>query len=49
MGGTQTIKNHPFFEGIDWDKVIKKEYTPPIRPKVKDSGDTRHISKAFLE
>lgn len=23
------IKNHPFFKGIEWDKVLKKEYPPP--------------------
>jgi hypothetical protein len=24
-GGAQEIKNHPFFEGIDWDKLYRKE------------------------
>jgi len=23
------IKNHPFFSGIDWEKVLKKGYPPP--------------------
>ena len=23
------IKNHPFFQDIDFEKVLKKEYTPP--------------------
>ena len=23
------IKNHQFFDGIDWEKVYKKEYPPP--------------------
>lgn len=24
------LKNHEFFEGIDWEKIEKKEYEPPI-------------------
>jgi hypothetical protein len=40
---------HPFFEGVDWEKVENKEYPPPIKPKVKDAGDTKHIAKMFLQ
>jgi len=43
-GGASSIKNHPFFSDIEWDKVLKKEYPAPIKPKVKNRGDTRHIS-----
>ena len=24
------IKKHPFFNGVDWDKLFKKEITPPF-------------------
>ena len=24
------IKKHAFFKGIDWGKVVRKEYKPPI-------------------
>lgn len=27
------IKEHPFFDGIDWDKILKKEYEPPFIEK----------------
>jgi hypothetical protein len=47
-GGTASIKSHPFFEDIDWDKLLNRDYQPPFKPKVKDGGDTRHISKMFL-
>jgi len=23
------IRSHPFFEGVDWKKVVEKEYVPP--------------------
>ncbi|KAJ5076207.1 non-specific serine/threonine protein kinase [Anaeramoeba ignava] len=32
FNGIDEIKNHPFFEGIDWDKVLKKEYEPFFIP-----------------
>ncbi len=47
-GGTKAIMDHPFFEGIDWERVKNRGYPPPIEPKVKNGGDTKHISKNFL-
>ncbi|EIE26793.1 kinase-like protein, partial [Coccomyxa subellipsoidea C-169] len=29
--GTNDIKNHPWFKGLDWNKVARREETPPIR------------------
>jgi serine/threonine protein kinase len=48
-GGTDAIKSHPFFDGIDWTRVLQKGYPAPIKPKVKSRGDTKHISKLFLK
>ena len=25
----ELIKLHPFFDGVDWGKVLQKEYAPP--------------------
>lgn len=32
LGATdkEQIKRDPFFEGIDWDRLYKKQYQPPI-------------------
>ncbi|EAY10772.1 AGC family protein kinase [Trichomonas vaginalis G3] len=30
------VQDDPFFAGLDWDKVYKREYTPRFIPKVKD-------------
>jgi serum/glucocorticoid-regulated kinase 2 len=30
------IRNHPFFSNIDWDKLYRKEITPPFIPNIKD-------------
>lgn len=32
--GGQEIKNHCFFASIDWDKLLKKQVTPPYKPSV---------------
>ena len=35
------IKQHPFFKGIDWEKLEKKELNPPINfIKQKNKNDT---------
>jgi hypothetical protein len=47
-GGLKGLQSHPFFNELDWDRVARKDYDPPIKPKVKNQGDTRHISKMFL-
>jgi len=28
--GTENVKSHPFFKGLDWDAVLKKKIKPPI-------------------
>jgi serine/threonine protein kinase len=30
--GVEEIKSHKYFEGIDWEKLAKKEITPPFVP-----------------
>ncbi|GMF44175.1 unnamed protein product [Phytophthora fragariaefolia] len=30
--GAHQVKNHLFFESIDWAKLVKKQVTPPFRP-----------------
>ncbi|KAI9477072.1 kinase-like domain-containing protein [Zychaea mexicana] len=38
--GSRDIKEHPFFEGIDFDKIARREVSPPFRPNIKGEGDT---------
>jgi len=32
--GSEEIKAHPFFGGIDWVKLYNKKYQPPFKPNV---------------
>ena len=38
---------HPFFSGIDWDKLYKKAIPPPFVPTVRDITDLSNIDRAF--
>ena len=42
------VKNHPFFEGIDWNKLYRKEYAPPFVPVVSHMYDLRNIDPQFV-
>eukprot|EP01097_Dermamoeba_algensis_P006920 TRINITY_DN4321_c0_g1_i1.p1 TRINITY_DN4321_c0_g1~~TRINITY_DN4321_c0_g1_i1.p1 ORF type:complete len:463 (-),score=87.38 TRINITY_DN4321_c0_g1_i1:111-1499(-) len=42
-----TIKSHPFFRNIDWNKLVAKELTPPYIPPVKSKDDTSMIDDEF--
>ena len=44
-----TAKQHPFFKSIDWEKLVKGELKPPIRPKVKNAWDDKYINKKILK
>ena len=45
--GFDEIKSHPWFGGIDWDKLYRKEIEPPFRPTVKDDESTEQIDPEF--
>ena len=32
--GTENVKNHKFFNGVNWSKVEVRDVTPPFRPTV---------------
>lgn len=32
--GSEDVKSHPFFDEIDWPKLLRKEYIPPFRSPV---------------
>ncbi len=34
MEDTQPLRKHPFFSGIDWEKIDKKQLQPPFKPQV---------------
>jgi len=47
--GSQEVKRHTFFNGIDWEKLERKELETPFKPKVKSDTDTSQIDTAFTQ
>ena len=45
--GASELKQHLFFKGTDWDKVVKREYEPPFRPEILNETDVQHFDEQF--
>merc|ERR1712113_411611 len=41
------IKEHVFYKGLDFVKLLKKEIKPPYKPKVEEIEDTSYIEEEF--
>lgn len=42
------LKNHPFFDTINWEEASQLGLEPPIIPVIESSDDMRNIDKRFL-
>eukprot|EP01103_Thecamoeba_quadrilineata_P008579 TRINITY_DN18314_c0_g1_i1.p1 TRINITY_DN18314_c0_g1~~TRINITY_DN18314_c0_g1_i1.p1 ORF type:complete len:442 (-),score=107.60 TRINITY_DN18314_c0_g1_i1:55-1380(-) len=47
LADARQIKAHPFFQPIDWEKLLSKDVTPPFIPPVSGKHDTSLIDEAF--
>lgn len=48
--GFQAIRRHPFFRSLNWDDLLDRRVTPPLRlPHNSTADDTRNIDKEFLK
>jgi len=48
LSDTTQIKNHPYFKGMDWEKLLRKEIPAPFVPPVKQGKlGTEMIDPAF--
>ncbi len=43
------VKSHPYFKGIDWEKLLQKEIKPPFIPPVKNKQDVSMVYPELLE
>jgi serine/threonine protein kinase len=41
------LKSHPFFEGFDWEKVIRRQYRPHFIPPVVDPLNLSNFDPTF--
>ena len=49
INGINDILNHKFFEGVDWDMALKKEYKPPFVPELSDDLDLKYFDQKFTQ
>ncbi|CAM9657236.1 unnamed protein product [Scytosiphon promiscuus] len=49
IGGATAVKHHPFFEGIDWTKLIALQVEPPLKPELNSNTDTSNFSAEFVD
>ena len=47
--GTQKIKEHKYFEGINWEDAWNKKLTPPFIPELKSETDLSYFDKIFTD
>ena len=45
----KTIKSHPYFEGVEWEKYWNKEIDPPFVPELDDEMDLKYFDKMFTD
>ncbi|XP_030647980.1 ribosomal protein S6 kinase alpha-1 isoform X2 [Chanos chanos] len=45
--GVEEIKRHPFFATIDWNKLFRREVSPPFKPASGRPDDTFYFDKEF--
>jgi hypothetical protein len=39
------VKEHPWFNNVNWDLIGKKRIKPPYIPQLKDAADVKHFDK----
>ncbi|CAD8192876.1 unnamed protein product [Paramecium octaurelia] len=47
--GSNEVKSHPFFNGIDWNDVMDKKVAPPFKPKLFGDRDLRNFDVTFTQ
>ncbi|KAI9312729.1 kinase-like domain-containing protein [Dichotomocladium elegans] len=43
--GAEDIKRHPWFEGVDFDRVASRQIRAPYIPHIRGDGDASHFDK----
>lgn len=43
IGGPQDVLDHPWFRGVDWDALERREIKAPLIPHTSSFDDTRHF------
>ena len=47
--GSQNIKNHPFFKGINWEDAWNRKIKPPFIPNLRNDTDLKYFDTIFTD
>jgi|JI6StandDraft_1071083.scaffolds.fasta_scaffold02542_14 serine/threonine protein kinase len=47
--GAAEVKNHPFFEKIVWEELLRKNIKPPFVPMLKSQDDVSYFDSEYTE
>ncbi|XP_016412937.1 protein kinase C eta type-like [Sinocyclocheilus rhinocerous] len=48
-GGEEAITAHPFFTGLDWEKLNRREIAPPFTPRIDSIEDVNNFDPDFTQ
>lgn len=48
-GDAKELKDHPFFDDVDWDALLKKNVIPPFKPTLRSETDTSYFDTQFTD
>ena len=46
-GGLEKLQAHPFFLGLNWEKLMRREVQPAYRPNIASVHDVGHFERTF--
>ena len=49
LGTTSKVRDHPWFEDVNWDALLKMQYEAPFVPKLTSEADLQHFDPEFTE
>ncbi|KAI9301771.1 camp-dependent protein kinase 1 [Cunninghamella echinulata] len=44
-GGSEDIKRHPWFDGVDFNRLLARQIRPPYVPTIRGDGDASHFDR----
>ena len=47
--GSENVKNHPYFKGINWKDAWQRKIKPPFIPKLKNDTDLKYFDTMFTD
>lgn len=49
LGASSKVRDHPWFEDVNWQALFEKRYEAPFVPKIGNEADLQHFDPEFTE